>query len=167
MFGTGGNVEQPRHVVAGCRMSEDLPARPVLDHLGQGWVLKGVARGRETLQVNVHLHDVVGRTVLPLPELPEVEDKFRVSNRWTRELGRMRVLQNHYVHQSLAFYHLKMRRRGYWLDIHKGEKTYTMERFDREDPIFSAIPNDVLFQKHADYYDGAAAACPAPSAASD
>lgn len=71
------------------------------------------------------------------------------------------------MHQSLEFYRRKMERRGYWLEINRGEKSYTMEKFERDEQVINAVENRLLFEKHKEYYDRLAPAERVPAPAPD
>lgn len=81
MFGTSGNIEQPRSVVGSCRMRESLDSRP-----DQRWLVKAVIRPHRLLLFKIHAHTVYGRTVAPLPGLPECDDGPFLPWAW-RQLG--------------------------------------------------------------------------------
>lgn len=154
-FGTGGNLEQPAYVVEGCRHAEDMAARPGMPDSLRPWHVKSIFRSRYLRRMHTHIHDVAGRTVMPLAALTEVSSRFYIPNAHARQIGAFRILQNHYVHQSLDFYRAKMRRRGYWLETRRGVKSYTEERFEREEPLLNAVRNDTLFERHLGYYQRA------------
>lgn len=152
VFGTAGNQAQPRFVVEGCLRSEDMDARAGYPDEERAWHVKSIVRSRKLHQVAVHMHDVRGRTVVSLPGLPEAQGNFYIPNalaaRWSEAL----LLQNHYIHQSWEFYQRKMTRQGYWWEAHRGRKSYTPERFEREEPLLNQVENRTLFEKHRGYF---------------
>jgi hypothetical protein len=89
-----------------------------------------------------------------------VKGNFYVENRFAARLGEFRILQNHYIHQSLEFYRRKMERKGYWLENNRATKSYTMERFEREEARLNAVENRFLLDRHRDYYAGLGLALP-------
>lgn len=151
-FGTGGNLAHPDKVVSACLKCEDMALRPHLPDSERPWHVKSMFRSRFLERMNVHMHDVSGKTILPLDEIVEAHGRFFVENRHAARLGDFRILQNHYIHQSLEFYRRKMDRKGYWKENNRGMKSYTMERFDREEAFLNAASNTFLFEKHRDYY---------------
>jgi hypothetical protein len=157
-FGTGGNVEHPRYIVSNCLRSEDMSIRSGFNDAEDAWPVKSLFRPRHLRVMHQHMHDVEGMTIAPLDERVPVAGHFHIPNRLAAQFGEFRILQNHYVHQSLEFYRQKMQRRGYWLEMNRGEKSYTMERFEREEQVINAVENRQLFEKHRDYYDRLAAA---------
>jgi hypothetical protein len=164
-FGTGGNLRQPDQVVKECRRSEDMAARPRLSDQERPWHVKSIFRARYLRRMHTHVHDVSGRTVLPVDALTAVSSRFYIANALAHDVAAFRILQNHYVHQSLDFYRAKMQRRGYWLETRRGVKSYTEERFEREEPLLNAVPNDTLFERHRAYYEAHGSARALPDAA--
>lgn len=152
LFGTGGNDTQPPHVVPTCTRSEDLRLRATLDDSVRPWTVKSILRPRYLRHMRVHVHDVVGRTVVANSTLDEVRSKFFIPNRLAAD-DSMLILQNHYVFRSKEFYKIKMARSGYWKEQNRGVKTYTWEVFEREEAVLNAVENRRLFEKHRDYYE--------------
>ncbi|WP_137177579.1 glycosyltransferase family 2 protein [Roseomonas sp. AR75] len=150
VFGTAGNLRQPPGVVAGCTRAEDMALRAATRDADLPWHVKSIVRARDLRRMHAHIHEVAGRTVLPLDDLPEVGGRFYIENRHAQRIADFRILQNHYVHQSLDFYRRKMQRRGYWLETNRGVRSYTMERFEREEARLNAVRNTLLLDRHPD-----------------
>jgi hypothetical protein len=154
-FGSGGNLRQPTHLVAGCKRAEDIGLRPVLDDKERPWHVKSIVRARKLRRMHAHIHEVSGHTVLPVDDLTQIGGRFYIENRHALRIQDFRILQNHYIHQSLDYYCCKMKRRGYWLENNLGVKSYTMERFEREEEHLNAVENTLLLDRHRDYYGSA------------
>lgn len=148
LFGSGGHEEQPPSVVPHFLKSEDMDLRAQLPDAERPWHAKAIVRSRYLKRLHVHLHDVEGQTVVPLPELPVVTGNFFIPNRWAAQWRSLELVQNHYIHQSLAFYRRKMQRKGYWLEQRANKASYTDERWVREEALINASVNTQLLDRH-------------------
>lgn len=149
VFGTAGLVQQPASVVQGNTRSEDMQLRARSADSELPWHVKSFVRSRDVHQLRCHIHQVRGRTVLPLQPRVEVQDEFFIPNALADRLAEFEVLQHHYIHQSLDFYRAKMQRRGYWLEQNTGQSSYTMARFEAEERRLNAVENLTLASRPA------------------
>lgn len=148
LFGTGGNIEQPNSIVKACVRAEDMVARANLINSERPWHAKSIVRSRHLDLMHVHIHGVAGRTILPLSDIVEVEGHFFIDNKYAARLSDFQILQNHYIHQSHEFYQAKMKRKGYILEVSGKGKSYSDERFIREESIINAVENKKLMAKY-------------------
>lgn len=144
LFGSGGNVAQPGSVVQGCTRSEDMHLRATLSDAERPWHVKSIVRSRQLQALHVHMHAVRGQTIVPNRERTVVSGHFFIPNQLAAELEGFDLLQNHYVHQSWAFYLQKMQRKGYMLEQTAGTASYTDERWVREEALLNAVENTQL-----------------------
>lgn len=143
MFGTSGNVGQPRSVVRACRRREDIARES-----GRHWHAKSAIRPARLLMLKIHGHWVYGRTVAPLPGLPEVDDgPFLPKNLCLRE-PELLLAQNHYNLQSRAQFEEKAQRDGYG-----STKKYTETYFTKTEATNNAVADDRLYRKHIALFD--------------
>jgi hypothetical protein len=147
LFGSGGHVAQPASVVGGCTRSEDLDQRANLSDADRPWHVKSIVRSRNLRALHVHMHDVDGETIVPNRERTRVTGNFFIPNCLAADLAGFELLQNHYIHQSWAFYLQKMQRKGYMLEQTAGKASYTDERWGREEALINAVENTLLSQR--------------------
>jgi hypothetical protein len=150
MFGTSGNVEQPSSVVNGCRLRESLDSRP-----DQRWLVKAIVRPDRLLLFKIHVHSVYGRTVAPLPGLPDCDDGPFLPWDWRPREPELLLAQNHYILQSRQQFEEKARRTGY-----APTPKYTEEYFQRTEAWTNCVKDERLLLKHEDVLVGNTAGSP-------
>ncbi len=149
LFGSAGNVAQPASVIRSCARSEDMGLRAGLSDAERPWHVKSIVRSRQLQALHVHMHAVRGQTIVPNRERTVVSGHFFIPNRLAAELDSFELLQNHYVHQSWAFFLQKMQRKGYMLEQTAGKPSYTDERWVREEGLINAVENTQLLERQA------------------
>jgi len=147
LFGSGGHVAQPASVLQGCTRSEDMGLRATLSDADRPWHVKSIVRSRRLRALHVHMHAVDGQTIVPNAERTVVTGHFFIPNHLAAALDGFALLQNHYVHQSWAFYLQKMQRKGYMLEQKAGKASYTDERWVREEGLINAVENTLLLDR--------------------
>jgi hypothetical protein len=147
VFGSSGYLEQPENVINSFFRSEDLYKREQLSNEVRPWHVKSLVKCQYVEKLNVHIHDVIGDTILYDQNHTPIKGKFYIDNKLAKNLDQIKILQNHYIHQSWNFYAQKMKRKGYWLEQNKNTQSYTQERFEQEDKIICAVEDKTLYLK--------------------
>jgi hypothetical protein len=138
IFGTNSNIEQPSSVVRSCRLRESLDSRP-----DQRWLVKSIVRPERLLLFKIHAHSVFGRTVAPLPGLPECDEEPFLPWHWRSREPELLLAQNHYILQSRQQFEEKARRTGYG-----PTPKYTEEYFQNTECWANVTQDDLLYTKH-------------------
>jgi len=156
LFGTAGNVTQPRSVVRGCLKREDLLAT-----LGRPWHAKSIVRGSRLLHLRVHSHLVLGTTVLQLDRTVRTDSGPFVPDSYRECLRDFALLQNHYNLQSRAQFESKARKRD--PNTGKPASKYTEEYFMRTESFTNSVRDEFLYNRYNDVYDAISDSSAAPT----
>lgn len=145
IFGTSGNLAQPRSVVRACRSREDI--RVAYD---RRWHVKSIVRTRRLINIRAHGHLVVGKSVAPLEGFPEVDAGPYLPDSLRAKEPDFWIVQNHYNLQSRQQFEEKARKSGYTA---AGKTKYTEAYFQRTEAYSNSVCDDRLYMRHRDLYD--------------
>ncbi|HVP40164.1 MAG TPA: hypothetical protein VMS93_13385, partial [Candidatus Saccharimonadales bacterium] len=146
LFGTAGNLRQPRSVVRGCRMRENILSRNNRD-----WHAKGVVRSSRVLRLLIHGHLVIGRTIAPLADAPAIDAGPFLPDRLRAREGEMILVQNHYNLQSREQFDHKAAKPD--PETGRPAAKYTESYFETTEAFANGVRDDFLYRKHASLFD--------------
>jgi hypothetical protein len=146
MFGTSGNQQQPKSIVKHCRRREDIA-----NHTEGRWHAKSAIRPARLLMLKIHAHLVKGRTIAPLPGLPEVDDGPFLPWPMRKREHELILAQNHYNLQSREQFEEKSRRDGYTTG--GVARKYTETYFETTERLNNAVQDDALHSKYSALFE--------------